>query len=180
VLQLAGDAIFIADPAGRFVMLNERACDLVGYSRGALLGLDFTALLDPEELRAKPLRVSELRAARSVVVERAVVHRDGTRVPVEIGATLLPGGYVQAIVRDLRPRRDAADALRRSEAILRAVTEHLPDIVVVHREGRVVYVNPAAARAWDHGEGDGLVGARCSTWCTPTSALWWPRASRRC
>ncbi len=158
VLQLAGDAIFIADPAGRFVMLNERACDLVGYSRGALLGLDFTALLDPEELRAKPLRVAELRAARSVVVERSVVHRDGTRVPVEIGATLLPGGYVQAIVRDLRPRRDAADALRRSEAILRAVTEHLPDIVVVHREGRVVYVNPAAARAWDQGEGDGLVG----------------------
>ncbi len=158
VLQLAGDAIFIADPTGRFAMVNEQACALVGYSRGALLGLEFVALLDPESLQEDPLQVVELQSRRKVVVERVVVHRDGSKIPIEVGATLLPGGYVQAIVRDLRPRRAAAEALRRSEAILRAVTEHLPDIVVVHREGRVVYVNPAAARAWDKGDANDLVG----------------------
>jgi len=158
VLQMAGDAIFIADPSGRFAMVNARACALVGYSRGALLGLEFVSLLDADSLRATPLQAEVLRAERSVVVERVIVHRDGTRIPVEVGANLLPGGYVQAIVRDLRSRQAAAEALRQSEAILRAVTEHLPDIVVVHRDGRVVYVNPAAARAWDKGDAHDLVG----------------------
>src|SRR5205814_9813814 len=55
-----------------------------------------------------------------------------------------------AIERELRERRGrgervrAETALRETEASFRVVIESLPDAVVIHRHGRMVFVNDAA------------------------------------
>jgi len=48
---------------------------------------------------------------------------------------------VLAIVRNITRRKRNEEALRRSEASFRTLIENSPDLVVVHRQGRIVYAN---------------------------------------
>ena len=67
--------------------------------------------------------------------DRGTVIRDESGKPVKwIGA-----------VSDITARKQAEDALRESEERYRLLVEALPDGVVVHSQGRVVFANPASA-----------------------------------
>jgi PAS domain S-box-containing protein len=67
--------------------------------------------------------------------DRGTVIRDESGKPVKwIGA-----------VSDITARKRAEDALRESEERYRLLVEALPDGVVVHSQGRVVFANPASA-----------------------------------
>ncbi len=48
LLEQASDAIFVSDPDGRYVEVNDAACALLGYGRDELLGLDIGQLVPPE------------------------------------------------------------------------------------------------------------------------------------
>ena len=48
--------------------------------------------------------------------------------------------------RDTAERARAEEALRLSEESFRTLIEVLPDAVIVHREGKIVYANPSAAK----------------------------------
>jgi len=54
--------------------------------------------------------------------------------------------------------KDSDEALRGARAAFRTLIEISPDFVVLHREGRVLYANPAVARAIGLGSGAELVG----------------------
>jgi PAS domain S-box-containing protein len=53
--------------------------------------------------------------------------------------------------RDITARRSAEDALAEREQHFRSLVEQSPEAIVLHRDGRVLYVNPAGARllGWD-------------------------------
>jgi PAS domain S-box-containing protein len=53
---------------------------------------------------------------------------------------------------------DADELLRRAQRAFRTLVEISPDFVVLHREGRVLYANPAVARAMGLGSGEELAG----------------------
>lgn len=52
----------------------------------------------------------------------------------------------QELLREAEARRGAENALAASEVRYRTLVETSPYAIVVHREGRIVYVNPAAVR----------------------------------
>ncbi|MBL8719861.1 MAG: PAS domain S-box protein [Myxococcales bacterium] len=111
VVEQASDAILIADADARFVDLNSRACDLLGYARHELLALTLSDLIDP----ADPVRPERLRAAGTLSVERSLRRKDGTWVVVEISATHLSNGNILGILRDVTERKRAEEAVLRSE-----------------------------------------------------------------
>jgi len=118
LIEQAADGIFLSDPAGRFVEVNARACALLGYTRDDLLRLGLADVIDAANLIGTPLRVAEIDAGAAIRGERRVRRKDGVVVPVEVSATLLADGRLQAIVRDITAQVRARKELERSEASL--------------------------------------------------------------
>ena len=110
LFENAADAIFMWDPAGKFIEVNQAACDRLGYSREELLAMKPEAI-DPADMA--PLseeRTQRLRSDGSVYFEAVHLRKDGTTFPVEMSLTTLDMGgrvAVLGISRDISDRRQA-------------------------------------------------------------------------
>jgi len=105
LMEQASDAIFVADIKGRLTDVNERACDLLGYTRKELLhrhAMDLMSIGDVERL---PLHVRDLKAGKTILVERPVRRKDGSFLVGDISAKLLDDGRILTSIRDVTERR---------------------------------------------------------------------------
>ncbi|WP_353119200.1 PAS domain S-box protein [Nitratidesulfovibrio sp.] len=116
LFEAAADAIFLHDPEGRFLDVNEVACRRLGYTRRELL------TMNPRELDAEEFaeqveeRILQLREEGSLTFESAHRTRSGTVLPVEIHAKLLDFDgrpVVLSIARDITDRKRLEQALMR-------------------------------------------------------------------
>lgn len=123
LLDQSHDAIFVNDPeTGRFLMVNDKACSNLGYSREQLLSL---TTLDVETIFAeKQVWDAHVRAVRDrghLILEGIHKRRDGSPLPVEVSVSYMTWGgrnYMVALARDISDRRAAEAALRQSEVRL--------------------------------------------------------------
>ena len=109
LFEESADAIFITDPQGKFVAVNPRGIELTGYSREELFNLNFTDLISPEDLARDPIRMDHLKQGKTVIKERRIRRREGSLLPVEITARMLPEGNLLGMVRDITERKKAEE-----------------------------------------------------------------------
>lgn len=113
LIETAPDALVIADPNERIVLVNTEAERMFGYAREALLGQPI-AILMPEDFRAghegriaaflASPRVRRMGYGRDLFALR----KDGTQFPIETNLSLLPGsdgGLISSAIRDISTRR---------------------------------------------------------------------------
>ncbi len=117
--EQASDGILLIGTGGRVEAANQRLLEMLGRPRKELIGAPAVDLLPAEELSNSPLLLDDLRAGRTVLSERRVLRRDGSTVPTETSARMLPDGRIQAVVRDITERREAEAAFREQEDQLR-------------------------------------------------------------
>ncbi len=143
ILDRSTDAVFIIDrQSGRFVDVNQKACDNLGYTRQELLGLRVPdieiSLPDVPTWR----RFVADPAHRDTVLEGEHRRKDGSTFPVEISVsdvTAQERPYRIAIARDISERKAREKETRRLLEILEAT----PDYVgIADPEGHIEYVNP--------------------------------------
>jgi PAS domain S-box-containing protein len=119
--------IIVADLDGMIVEANDAFLRIVGYDRDDLvLGRMSWSDLTPPEWAASDLRaLTQLDATGTAqVYEKEYFRKDGSRVPVLIGAALFKEGGTQgvAFVLDLTERKRAQDALNQAGAELARVS----------------------------------------------------------
>jgi PAS domain S-box-containing protein len=155
------DPMSLFDPVtGSIIEVNASWTSLYGYTREEALGMKVT------DVSAEPAETTKaMQGVRPGEVTRIDVrwHRakDGTVFPVELtaGRLLLEGREVMyAVMRDITQRQSSENALARSEASYRALIESMPDGVVVHRDGRLVYMSPSARRMLGYPLDDDVAG----------------------
>lgn len=143
----AADAAFWMTEEGRFVYVNETACAALGYSREELLRMTVFDI-DPVFTKNDWHRSwARLQVQKSDAFETLHKARDGRTYPVEIRVSYLEfagRAYHCAFARDITERRQAEEALRRSQALYRDLVETSQDLIwQCDREGRYTYLNSA-------------------------------------
>lgn len=109
VVENAADAIFVHDIQGRFLDVNQHACDTLGYNREELLNLsvkDIEKGLAPLALEA--IWNQEGAGAFPITLEGKHIRRDGTTFPVEVRLGLLDNRddvRFIAVARDVTERK---------------------------------------------------------------------------
>ncbi|HEX2653125.1 MAG TPA: PAS domain S-box protein, partial [Xanthobacteraceae bacterium] len=148
LIDQANDAIEVIDPeTGRFLDVNDRACQLRGYTREEYLALTVPKI-DPL-LPARPWKeiCAEIRQAGSRITEGQHRRKDGSVFPVEINCAYvrLDRDYLLAVVRDITERKRAEENFRLSEKRFRDIVESSLQGMIIHQGGIIRYANPSAA-----------------------------------
>jgi PAS domain S-box-containing protein len=116
LFEKVNDAIFLENEEDEILAVNQRASDLLGYSRAELLGMRVPDLQAPEVRGCLGTVIKgQLQRHRQSSFEGLDLHRDGRRIPVEITNTLVEEDgqkLVLSVVRDITQRKRAEEAIR--------------------------------------------------------------------
>ena len=111
--------MLIADLDGRYTEVNDAACAMLGYPRDELIGKTVLDLVHPDEVpRLAGARASLLKGG-PVLDEWRLKRADGSYLPVEVSAKILPDGRWQALARDISARHELE---RASETVAKALS----------------------------------------------------------
>ncbi len=124
LIERSNDCIFTVEPKwGRFLDVNNRACDSLGYTQKELLNMmtikDIEESLPDDESWHK--RLEQLKQKNDIVKESRYKRKDGTTFFVETSLKLVSQekqDYIIAIARDITERK-------RAEATLKVAQEKL-------------------------------------------------------
>ena len=150
------DTIVLADDGGTYVDANPAASALFGLPHDELLGRRFADFAVPQSDQPG---FDELRRRGQLVGVFPIRRPDGTTRIVDFTAVanVAPGRHL-AVLRDITDRVATVDALRRSEALFRAVIEKSSEaITLTARDGTTRYLTPSAwpLLGWRPDEVDG-------------------------
>ena len=126
--MLAG--VLLSDWEGRIIASNPAFCNLVGYTEAELVGMNFAALVHPDDGADDVAHVRSLARGdvKSLVFENRFIHRNGTPVWARKLISSLPvqPGEAQQLFMvciDMSPRKQMEEELRESEARLKLALE---------------------------------------------------------
>lgn len=142
-MELATEAIWMADPQGRLLEVNAPACALLGYGREELVGRSLTELfpLEERDRRSAPDR----KMPGTPIATWTYQHWQGYSMAVEVRQKTLADGYSVAVVRSLSS--DAASAAPREQQARRILDSLFSFVGVMTPAGILIEANRAALDA---------------------------------
>ncbi len=144
-----GMAVLSTD--GRFLRVNPRLCEILGYSEEELLRIGFRDVTHPDDLQLDRRRVEAvLRGDRdSWTYEKRYLHRDGHSIWAIISFSLIRDEQNQPLcfvaqLQDIHHHKQAEEEQRRFVSLV----EHCSDLIAMAsaEDGRIIYMNEAGLR----------------------------------
>src|SRR5574340_779394 len=166
IVQSTKDAIVLVNALMKVAFWNKGAEATFGYAAEEVIGRPVTMII-PEryheqlERNVQRARVFERTQMASKTLELVGLRKEGGEFPLELSLTSWKGKsdlFFTIIMRDISERRSAEEELdrlhRHNQVVLNSAGE---GIYGVDREGRLTFVNPAAAKMFGW-EAEELIG----------------------
>jgi PAS domain S-box-containing protein len=107
---------------GRWLRVNQRICDITGYTREELLRTDFQSITHPDDLAADLVQVERLVAGEieHYTMEKRYVRRDGSYVWIDLSVSLMrdangsPDHFI-SIITDIDERKQVEAKLQQRQ-----------------------------------------------------------------
>ncbi len=145
-LDTSNELIQRVGPDGRLLYTNSAWHKALGYSSAEATGLSLFEILHPDSLEHCRAQFPRVLAGESIPrMDISLVAKDGRRIDVigsatcEMDADGMPVA-TRTVFHDVTKRKAAEEQLRRSEAFLQSVLEHLPNMVFVKEAASLQFV----------------------------------------
>jgi PAS domain S-box-containing protein len=140
----------------QWISVNQRYCEITGYSREEILTAKVEDLTHPDDVEAslefiRRIRSGELPEYR---MEKRYVRKNGAVIWVHLTVSIVRSAtgaplYLVAFIEDITQRREAQSEASRSLSLLRATLESTADgILVVDLNGKILSFNQKVADMW--------------------------------
>jgi len=140
-----------------WISVNQRYCDITGYSREEILQFKVEQLTHPDDVPAslefiRRIRDGELPEYR---MEKRYIRKDGRVIWVNLTVSIVRSVdgqplYLVGFIEDITQRREAEAEASRSLSLLRATLESTADgILVVDLSGKILSFNQKMADMWE-------------------------------
>jgi PAS domain S-box-containing protein len=152
VFERAAVGMVIVDAAeSRYLKVNRRFCEIVGYSAEELLQGSIHDITHPDDRNMDLGHVGQISAgiARETSWEKRYRRKDGAVVWARVFVTPLDPSEARptlriGVIEEITDRKRAEATLRESEEKFRLLIENAPDAIYVHADARFIYLNHAA------------------------------------
>jgi len=142
--------ILFGDIHGHVRNANDEFLRMIGYTPEELQAdkISWVDITPPEYLPLDEERIAEAREKGACTpYEKEYIRKDGSRVPVLIGYSLLGEKREESVVfiLDLSARKQAEQALRQTQERFRLALDNIPDVFAIYdAQRRLQFVNTAA------------------------------------
>ena len=157
------DGAFIMQDAN-LIFCNAAFAAMIGYTPKEIIGLPIPHLIAPEDRDMVMGRhLNRLQGKKfEESYEFGMLHKDGTTrvlVKLSVGYGIYQNRPATiGTVRNVTKERERERALQESEEQYRTLVETSLDGIIIHQDGRVVFVNPTALRLLGAGSADEIIG----------------------
>jgi PAS domain S-box-containing protein len=157
IVDNSDDAIISKTLDGKIRSWNAAAEKLFGYTAGEIIGQPITKIIPRDRLAEERMIITRLRRGERIDhYETVRLRKDRRAVDVSLSVSPIRDGQGRIvgackIARDITERKQSADALRRSEHLLRAILDTAADaIVTIDQRGIIRSVNTATERLFGY------------------------------
>jgi len=137
-------------PDGRWLDVNRRLCEILGYGREELLARTWQEITDPADLERNASEARRMLAGEigMYVTEKRYRRKDGATIWAQLTAAPVRRAdgkpeYVVAVVEDVTGRKSTEEELHK---LSRAIAQSSEGIVITDLRSRIEYVNEALVR----------------------------------
>jgi two-component system cell cycle sensor histidine kinase/response regulator CckA len=149
IFEQAGVGIAVVAADGRWLRVNQRLCEMVGYSAEELQVLRYQDLTHPDDLDTSLRRRRTMLEgeARAYSFEKRYIHKNGSIVWINLTTSVMRSAPADpsvsiSVIEDISQGKAAEAALRESEERFRATFEQAAvGITIVAGDGRFLSVN---------------------------------------
>lgn len=168
--EQAAVGIAHVSPEGRFLRVNKKFCKILGYSREEMLQTTFQEVTYPDDLGLDLKMAGQMLSGEidTYSIEKRYIHKGGALVWVSLTVALVrdesgrPNWFV-SVVREIGDRKEAEEALKASEEMLRSIFVSTPDsITVADLDGRIRLCNESTARIHGFASAEQMIGRSLS------------------
>ena len=145
--EMAGVGIAHVQPGGRWLRVNEKLCEMLGYPREELVRMAIADISHPEDLPKDRENARRLLSGNGdrYAMEKRFIRADGAVIWTDMAVSLVrdPAGrpaYFIAILRDITRRKTE---LQRMETAAKVFETSREGIFITDVDGAILDVNPA-------------------------------------
>ncbi|XZO00643.1 MAG: PAS domain S-box protein [Microcoleus sp.] len=144
-MSAASEGIAIIGAGGDFIYCNAAQLKMYGYeSPEAMFAQSWKICYESAELQRLEQEILPTLTAKGYCNTEAMgCRRDGSNFPQELSLTMLAGGEIISIVRDLSAKKQAELKLQDSQRFAEKIAEASPNILYVYDliEHKIIYAN---------------------------------------
>ncbi|MBD3219496.1 MAG: PAS domain S-box protein [candidate division Zixibacteria bacterium] len=166
VFERAAIGVARVAPDGSWLDVNERFCEIVGYSKNELLSKTFLAISHPQDLKTEMEYVNQMLNGEinTHSMEKRFISKQDDSIWVNLSISLvrdIAGKplYFISIIEDISNRKEAERAIQIERETLSAVFDGVEDIIYIAdpETYRLLHVNDAFKKTFS----EEAVGRKC-------------------